>query len=1049
MYEFTPINFNVYNADMTFEENVKRNAVLTKENLDAFQDVLKKASAQFSVGSVTVTEAGTPAAVNLVFNELEGTRRFNFTIPKGDPGKDGKDGKSLEIKKTYDSVEALEAGFASDGLTEGDLVAIASTVDDAANASLYIKAADQYKFLMDLSGATGIQGPEGKEGKPGPAATITVGNVTTGPEVSITPQTEDSTNVVLDFVLAEGIKGEDGYTPQKGVDYFTSEDKSEIETEITGNLDPKIEQVKQDLTSVIDQKADSEQVTNDINTAKEDLNREIEKKADANQVSIDIQTAVDSAKGELNTKVDQKADSAQVAVDIQTAVETAKNDINNLLANKADANQVTADIANAKIEIEEEFADKVDQAAIDTTVEAAKKELKADIDNKVDQDTVDSSITTALTDYAKSEDVTAQIQEATADFIKQDAVDTAKAELEGKIGEKVGQDAVDTAVGDAKSELEAKIAEKVDQKAVDASVDAAKTELNAAITSAVEDKVDQTAIDTSVNAAKKELSASIEKKVDQAAVDSAIETATADFIKQDAVDTAKEELTKEIAKKADTDQVTTDIAAAVADKANASDLDAYLKKADIDENMSAYVKQESLTITLESYATTESVEAKLDKEEASTTYLKVAEKEEMLADYAKTSAIESTKDDLNKEIAKKADAEQVATDIETAVAAKVGQAEVDSAVNAAKEELNGTIAEKVDQATVDSSIETALKAYAKSEKVTEDIDVAKTELTEKITELHTPKKPYVSEDQKFVFMCGYPGVIEKVGSANSKISYYEDGALKSLTFPVTADVFGGGDGTETPADYPSTSITMNSGKVKNIIAGSRGQGNVGNATVIVNGGEATAVAASFTFVDNKAYTNSVGKCKLVFNGGIVNTVYGGTGSGAGANVDQAVVVVNDGNLSYVTLAGSNGSTGVAKGIINGGTIADLQGANRGTVGSIVFVITGGTVTKLSVGGKDEEDISATFAKATATITGGTVTNLNDSRNGTKVDKTKISGTYVKGTVSTASGKCGLTEATVVDPVAGLKLKLDDKTVKLMNGETELSSVDLSTVVAAQ
>lgn len=64
-----------------------------------------------------------------------------------------------------------------------------------------------------------------QSGAAGSAATITIGNVTSGVVASVS-NSGDSTNAVLDFVLPvgpqgpQGSKGESGYTPVKGTDYF-------------------------------------------------------------------------------------------------------------------------------------------------------------------------------------------------------------------------------------------------------------------------------------------------------------------------------------------------------------------------------------------------------------------------------------------------------------------------------------------------------------------------------------------------------------------------------------------------------------------------------------------------------------------------------------------------------------------------------------------------------------------------------------------------------------------------------------------------------------
>lgn len=76
----------------------------------------------------------------------------------------GERGYPFRIMKIYSSVAAMNADFATCGLQEGELVAIQSNVEDPDNAKLYSKGTTQWEFIVDMSGATGIQGPQGIQG---------------------------------------------------------------------------------------------------------------------------------------------------------------------------------------------------------------------------------------------------------------------------------------------------------------------------------------------------------------------------------------------------------------------------------------------------------------------------------------------------------------------------------------------------------------------------------------------------------------------------------------------------------------------------------------------------------------------------------------------------------------------------------------------------------------------------------------------------------------------------------------------------------------------
>ena len=94
--------------------------------------------------------------------------------PKGDAGVQGPKGDKggtgapFSIAKVYNSVSAMNAGYATDGVPVGGFVVIdTGNVEDDDNAKLYVKGNTQYDYLTDMSGADGIQGPQGPQGPAG------------------------------------------------------------------------------------------------------------------------------------------------------------------------------------------------------------------------------------------------------------------------------------------------------------------------------------------------------------------------------------------------------------------------------------------------------------------------------------------------------------------------------------------------------------------------------------------------------------------------------------------------------------------------------------------------------------------------------------------------------------------------------------------------------------------------------------------------------------------------------------------------------------------
>ena len=204
--------------------------------------------------------------------------------PKGDAGATGATGPTgpqgpagspFAVAKVYPSVAAMEAGYATDGVVEGGFVVIdTGNVNDEENARLYMKGATAYTYITDMSGAQGMTGPEGPTGATGatgPAGADGVGiasitsyfarhntvssepNSTKPPETSaywcyvwsyeVITLTDGNTIETTHRVIgvhgktgSNGADGADGYTPVRGTDYWTDEDKQGIVADVLAAL---------------------------------------------------------------------------------------------------------------------------------------------------------------------------------------------------------------------------------------------------------------------------------------------------------------------------------------------------------------------------------------------------------------------------------------------------------------------------------------------------------------------------------------------------------------------------------------------------------------------------------------------------------------------------------------------------------------------------------------------------------------------------------------------------------------------------------------------
>ena len=138
---------------------------------------------------------------------------------KGDQGPKGDTGEGFSISKVYASYSAMQAGWKTDGVKVGGFVVISSNVEDPHNAELYVKTANGYSLIADMSGATGVKGAQGPMGAQGPIGATGVAGATgpQGPKGATGPTGPQGPKGDTGATGATGAKGATGATGPQGV----------------------------------------------------------------------------------------------------------------------------------------------------------------------------------------------------------------------------------------------------------------------------------------------------------------------------------------------------------------------------------------------------------------------------------------------------------------------------------------------------------------------------------------------------------------------------------------------------------------------------------------------------------------------------------------------------------------------------------------------------------------------------------------------------------------------------------------------------------------
>lgn len=317
-------------------------------------------------------------------------------------------------------------------------------------------------------------------------------------------------------------------------------------------------------------------------------------------------------------------------------------------------------------------------------------------------------------------------------------------------------------------------------------------------------------------------------------------------------------------------------------------------------------------------------------------------------------------------------------------------------IYATKEELEAALAAEEEARAEAIAAEVAAREEAIEAEATarEEADEA---LSKRIDDLYMDREPELI-DMGF-YANGVSVRFTDDGTQNVAHYLITDKTEKTINVPYGATIYGGSLGTADKfASYDSALIVIEGGQYKSIYAGSCEFGSVAVATVIINGGKITSGVMGSGYGGKNGDLCQVGKANVVVNGGEIYLLYGG--SHGYATVSEVYLEVNGGTHQYVTLGGSNGSTGIGKAVINGGNIKVFQTVNRGYLESAEVTVTGGTIVDMYAGGETgDSSVTGRCEKADLRIESQINGTLHKGTYGGVEDASRCFGYYYEGTLS--------------------------------------------------
>lgn len=161
-------------------------------------------AATIAIGGVTDTQPGTNATVVNVGTDQAAV--LHFGIPRGQTGAPGADG--ARGPAGFDGADGAPGQAAT--------IAIGQTSSGAVGTSpVVVNSGSPTNAVLEFTIPVGATGPRGNDGADGQSATISIGTVSSGASPSVT-NVGTASSAVLNFVLQKGDKGDQGDPGQDG-----------------------------------------------------------------------------------------------------------------------------------------------------------------------------------------------------------------------------------------------------------------------------------------------------------------------------------------------------------------------------------------------------------------------------------------------------------------------------------------------------------------------------------------------------------------------------------------------------------------------------------------------------------------------------------------------------------------------------------------------------------------------------------------------------------------------------------------------------------------